>query len=252
MRGAVPTPVPTGAASAQWRVGGDALAFRADPFFAGAISSIVYRGRQYLDASDHGREMQGPVQFGSGECLNPTLAGASRDPPGTTTSRLLAQEANAEGYRSLTRMAFWDRPGQRCSLAPGRKAVALNGTGLSDLTYAQDMHPGYRGRPHAVLDRVVIANTVLRPPASAEVLTAYMPRSFDTFLIYDPLSDRFQIDRALQDVSGERPAPVILSTRDGSAAMGVVGLGGEGRISYAGYRGPEVSKWSLGYDLITG
>jgi hypothetical protein len=238
-------PASAGAVTARWRLGRDVLTLTADPAFAGAISSIEYRGREYLDASDHGREMQGAVQFGRGECLNPTLAGASRDPPGTTTSVLLRQHADANGYRSLTRMAYWDRPGQACMLGPGRKGRAMEPSSLSDLLYALELSPGYRGRAQAVLARVTVTSTEPRPPATVEALTAYLPKAFDTLLVYRDAAGRFAVDHELEDASGERPTPLIVSTADGSAAMGVLALGGEGQASYAGYRGPEVSKWSV-------
>src|SRR4051812_29750731 len=54
---------------------------------AGAISSVVYRGIEHIDQTDHGRELQSAVQFdGLGECWNPTEAGSAADGSGSTST----------------------------------------------------------------------------------------------------------------------------------------------------------------------
>ena len=215
--------------------------------FAGAISSIRFRGREFLDAADHGRELQGAVQFGWGECLNPTLAGASRDPPATSTSQLLSLQAGPGRYRAATRMAFWNRPGEPCALAPGERGAALNRSEVSALVYSQDMTLGYEGHPNAILDRIEVRTPRALPPASVEALTGYMPPAFDTFILYDRQTDRFRTDGALVFQAGERDAPLILATADGRSAMGVIGLPTATEPHYAGFHSATVAKWSLVY-----
>src|SRR5262249_59749765 len=47
---------------------------------AGAIESLQWGDTEFLDAHDHGRDLQSAVSFdGLTECDNPTEAGASRD-----------------------------------------------------------------------------------------------------------------------------------------------------------------------------
>ncbi len=234
-------------ASGIWRVGEEPLRWEAGRGFAGAISSIRFRGREYLDSADHGREMQGAVQFGSGECLNPTLAGASRDPPGESSSQVLSIQAGPARYRTSTRMAFWTRPDQPCTLGPYAQGAGLNRSDVSDLVYSQDMAPGYMGHPNAVLVRVGVDSPHLRPPASVEALTGYMPPDFDTFTLYDLETGRFREDGALRIRSGERDDPLILSTADGRSAMGVIGLSSSTEPHYAGFHSAAVGKWSLVY-----
>ena len=234
-------------AGATWRIRGEPLQLQAGRGFAGAISSIRFRGREFIDAADHGRELQGAIQFGAGECLNPTLAGASRDPPGLSSSQLLSVSASPLSYSAATRMAFWARPGDPCNLAPHVRGVALNQDGVSDLVYSQEMTPGFEGHANAVLVRIDIHSPRGRPPASVEALTGYMPRAFDSFSLYDVRSGRFRPEPALAQASGERDSPLVLSTSDGRAAMGVVGLWASGEPRYAGYHGPDVGKWSLVY-----
>ena len=238
-------------AIAAWRISGEPLQLQAGRGFAGAVSSIRFRGREFIDAADHGRELQGAVQFGSGECLNPTLAGASRDPPGLSSSELLSVSVSPGHYRAATRMAFWARPGATCSLSPGAQGVALNRSAVSDLVYSQEMTPGFEGHANAVLVRIDIHTPQAYPPASVEVLTGYMPPAFDSFSRYDAQSGWFRPDSALAEASGERDTPLVLSTSDGRAAMGVVGLPASVEPRYAGYHAPDVGKWSLVYHEAT-
>ena len=242
-RASEPTPI----AAAVWRIGREPLRIEAAQGLAGAVSSIRFRGREYIDAADHGRELQGAVQFGLGECLNPTLAGASRDRPGRSSSVLLSVSAGPSRYRVSTRMAYWLRPGAPCTPDVGPRTKAPNRTAVSDLVYSQDMTPGYEGHANAVLVRVAIRSREPRPPASVEALTGYMPPDFDTFLLYDAQERTFRQDDALADTSGERDSPMILSTADGRSAMGVVGLPAAVEPRYAGYHSPIVGKWAVVY-----
>ena len=234
-------------ATAVWRIGREPLQLQAAPGFAGAVSSIRFRGREYIDAADHGRELQGAVQFGLGECLNPTLAGASRDPPGLSSSELLSIQADGAHYRASTRMAYWARPGARCTLGPGSQGVAANTTRVSDLVYSQDMASGYEGHANAILTHIDVRSRQPRPPASVEVLTGYMPPDFDTFLAYDEQDRRFREAVALEFRSQERDTPLILATRDGRSAMGVIGLSASLAPHYVGFHSATVGKWSVVY-----
>ena len=44
-------------------IGADALTIRSEPKFAGAISSLTYRGQEYVNSTDHGRLMQGAIAY---------------------------------------------------------------------------------------------------------------------------------------------------------------------------------------------
>src|SRR5690242_16936202 len=58
--------------------------------FAGAIDSLTWNGREFINAYDHGRELQSAVQFnGAVECLNPTEAGSLDDDRGATSTSQL-------------------------------------------------------------------------------------------------------------------------------------------------------------------
>lgn len=59
----------------------------------GAIDSVVWNNREFINAWDHGRELQMAVNtVPFGECFNPTEAGGATDAsgPGTTTKIISA------------------------------------------------------------------------------------------------------------------------------------------------------------------
>ncbi|HEX8570376.1 MAG TPA: hypothetical protein VF699_10705 [Caulobacteraceae bacterium] len=221
--------VPAGALEFEWAIGGEPVRLRSEPWFAGAVSSLTFRGVEFLNAADHGRLLQGAISFErSLECLNPTQAGASRDRPPKTTSRLLWVRVRPDSYGTATHMAYWKRPGEHC----GGARRALNRTALSDTVYTQVLRPGFRGHANAVAHDITFSTGSDRAGAVVEALTAYTPPQFDTFHVYRPDTGRFVVDRTVQRQPGEQPGPVILSTADGSSALGFLALTDEPRPGY--------------------
>ena len=234
-------------ASAAWRVEGSPLEITAGAGFGGAVSSLRWRGREFLDASDHGRLLQGALAFGSeGECLNPTLAGASRDPAGVSTSRLLALRLDGRSLESATRMAFWHHGGEVCQTARGPKARAANADPLSDVVYRQRMTPNFEGRSGAVLDEITLVAAAAHAPATVEALTAYTPAAFSVLYALAPDAGRFVRDDDLRTGPAERTTPLILALPDGSAALGVVSLDAAPHHYEGRYLG-AVNKWNVVY-----
>ena len=244
---ALPTPL-----VATLNLGDGPVTLRSRPQDAGAISSLVYRGKEFIASRENGWLLQGAGGYGLwAECLNPTLAGARYDPPGTTSSRLLATQADRHIYSTLTQMAFWTPPGRRCSDAGGQRRHAVNTTALSDTFYAQTMTAGFRGVARAIEDQVVITTPRPEPIASFEVLTGYMPPGFDRFYAFD-LDSRTLKPLAGKDLTTERFEPLVVSTRDGRSAIGVLAITPSENAHYAAFRNAEVSKWSLVYHFNVG
>ena len=213
--------LPAGPLEARWSIAGEPLLLRSAPAFAGAVSSIQFRGVEHLDASDHGRLLQGAISFdGRGECLNPTQAGASSDGPRRTTSRLLSASAGPAGYVTRTRMAFWLRPGQSCTGEDGRPRAAANRARLSDVIYSQHLTPNWRGQPHAVHHAISFTTAVPRRTAVVEALTVYAPARFSVFHTFD--GQRLVPDPDVAARPGEQPRAVALSTPDGRHAIGFI------------------------------
>jgi hypothetical protein len=203
---------------ARWSVNGEPLVIRSERRFAGAVSSLQFRGVEHLDSADHGRLLQGAISFnGRGECLNPTQAGASRDRR-RSTSRLLASQVGPAEYRTTTRMAFWLRPGQSCTGRLGPEP-AVNAERLSDVLYDQRLTPGWRGHANAVHHQITFTTATPRSSAVVEALTAYTPASFSVVLAFDRASGRLLPDREAQAHPGERDNLVALATPDGRHAI---------------------------------
>jgi hypothetical protein len=218
---AADTPAVSGEGSIRAKAGPSDVVITTTDRLAGAIHSLTWNGREFVDSTDHGRQIQSASNFDCGkpfvpEVFNPTEAGSMSDGVGPkSTSRLL--EYSAEGNRlvTLNRMAFWLRPGQKSAGHP-----ALNGDPLSDHYLAKRVTIGHKNLPHAIEYRV----TFLVPKgeghtfAQFEAVTGYMPAAFGTFHRFDPKVRKL---KPLADGPGEQADPVVLATADGKFAMGV-------------------------------
>jgi hypothetical protein len=82
----------------------------------GAVSSLLWNNREFLDSSDHGRELQSDVNFdGLGECNNPTEAGSHDDAAGFKSSSVVLSmnnNPNTGTLTSTTQMAYFYQPGE--------------------------------------------------------------------------------------------------------------------------------------------
>jgi hypothetical protein len=212
--------------------------------FAGAISSLTWNGVEFIDASDHGRELQSAANFDRApECYNPTEAGSSSD-KFTSSSKLLSISARGNRLESRTRMAFWLPPGQSSPACP----IAKNAVTLSDHELAKTV---------TISGNVIAHDVTFHVPrhyrnAVFEALTAYLPERFNTFWTYDVRSQQL---RPLSDGPGEQPLPVIVATEDRRFALGVYSPslpqparpnGGYGRWRFKDER---VTKWNCVFRL---
>jgi hypothetical protein len=217
---------------------------------AGAIHSLTWGGKEFVDSFDHGRQIQSASNFDCGkdftpEVFNPTEAGSLADGRGaTSTSRLLELGARGNELVTLNRMAFWLKPGEKSAGHPARNAAAL-----SDHYLAKRVTLGYKNLPHAIEYRVtfIVPGGEKHAYAQFEAVTGYMPPDFGTFLRFDARSGKLE---PLSDGPGEQADPVVLSTADGSHAMGVYSPDqpskGFERAGYGRFRfkAAKVVKWN--------
>jgi hypothetical protein len=219
---AVETPsVPTisGDAVIRGAAGGSEIVITTTSRLAGAIHSLTWRGREFIDSLDHGRQLQSASNLDVdgkllNECFNPTEAGCERDMAGpTSSSRLLYLSARDRELVTVTQMAFWLRPGQASGGNP-----ALNTTVLSNHLLEKHVRIGVGEFEHAVRHAITFTLPAdeRHERATFEILTGYMPPEFSTFLGLRP-------DGTLAELGpgpGEQLLPVILATAGGEHAMG--------------------------------
>jgi hypothetical protein len=237
------------------QVNGAQLKILAEPQrFAGAITSLTYRGVQYVDNFDHGRQIQSAFQLdGLGECLNPTEAGSKADAAKPrTTSKILTSSTSGNELRTSTQAAFWLAPGEQYGrdCLPGRaERRAQNRRPLSNYVISRRVSFD-QAIPNLIRFDTKFSFPVAHRSASVEALTAYLPRQFDTFHSFDPQS-RTLTRLHTGDAGALTMQPVIISTADSKNALGVISRDiarrGFDRSYYAYFRfggAGAATKWS--------
>lgn len=191
--------------------------------FAGAIESLTFRGVQFIDIADHGRQMQSAIGLNEwGECYNPNEAGSKADGASFTSHSTLNSiyTSNNILYTS-TRPAFWLAPGEYypggCNPAahPGVN-VAQNTSIPSNYTIARDTR--FSGNLLLINTHFTVPENV--SSASVEALTAYLPASFNVVLQYERVSKTLT-RMPITPGPHYSQSPLILALTNGSSAMGV-------------------------------
>lgn len=246
---------PDGNATIRRKAGASEIVITTTNRLAGAIHSLTWNGKEFIDSFDHGRQLQSAASFDCNlpgkfwaERYNPTEAGSRSDGAGaTSSSKLLSLRAEGNELRTTTRMAFWLAPGQKSS---GR--LALNDKIQSDHLISKHVRIGYQNH-----DNVIEYRTTFTVPkgeqhtfAQFEALTGYMPAEFEKFWTFHPETGKLQ---PIDDGPGEQNRPVVMSTDDGNYAMGVYSpeqpSKGFEHAGYGRFRFPaaKVVKWNCAF-----
>lgn len=212
--------LPSGNATIRGKVGDDEIVITTTKRLAGAIHSLTFRGQEYIDSVDHGRQLQSASNFDVGgpffpETFNPTEAGSRRDGAGdSSSSRLLHLLARGNQLQTTSQMAFWLTPDEKSAGHP-----AKNTTVLSNHTLTKRVQIGFRDIPDVIQYDVTFGLPIgeQHTLAQFEVVTGYMPPVFEKFLKYNSEQGKLE---PLDDGPGEQPWPVVLATADGRHAMG--------------------------------
>jgi hypothetical protein len=225
---------------------------------AGAIDSLKWNDKEFIDSFDHGRQLQSACSFDCGqpgpffaETYNPTEAGSRRDGRGDqASSRVLYQFSHQDNLETTTQMAFWVPPGEKTE-----GHAARNTTLLSNHLLRKRVRIGYRDLPHVIQHDVTFVVPDGEPPhrfAQFEALTGYMPAEFERFSKFNPANGELE---PLSDGPGEQPWPVVLATESGSHAMGIFTpqppLDGFDPIGYGRWRfaAEKIVKWNCVFRL---
>ena len=222
---------------------------------AGAIHSLTWNGQEFINSSDHGRQLQSAANFDAGstirnETYNPTEAGSRRDGAGPrSSSKLLKMTHGTDWLQSTSQMAFWLAPGERSG-----DHLAKNTTVLSNHRLTKRVEIGYRQLPHVIRYQVTfqVPAGEQHQVAVFEALTGYMPARFERFWKFNHRTSQLE---PLSDGPGEQVSPVVLATPDGRFAMGCFtpekSRAHLGSIGYGRFRFPaaKVVKWNCVFRL---
>lgn len=211
------------------------IQIRVSAKYAGAIDRLYWRGVDFVDNADHGRQFQLAGQFkGFGECYNPNEAGNLADMNGPTSSssfQSLSTYNNA--LNTISYGAFWLRPrsyggsanvysSANCTPGwdqPPALADAQNTTILSNYRFLKYVTIGFQGIPNviSVHSQIYIPETVtgmqLTTPAG------FMPSSFSNFWEYN-VSTRSLTPLVVGNET-YRTQPVILENPTSNIALGI-------------------------------
>ena len=233
-----PDPPPSGGYTISKTVGPGSLVIHASDRFAGAIDSLIWMGKEFINCLDHGRELQSASSFDDlGEDWNPTEAGSNMDNDGTgptSTSKLLEVGAVGNVLKTKSQMAFW-KP--------------VNGVKLSNHILTKKVTIGHDASDHVIECLVNFKVTENHSKAKFEPLTGYMPPEFNTFYTFNPAT------RQLARIGHkEQSLPVVLATEDGKYAMGcycpdkqnIAGQSGGGYGAFdSAHLQQNVVKWNI-------
>lgn len=239
---------PSGEAKIRGKAGPSDIVITTTNRLAGAIHSVTWNGKEFIDSGDHGRQLQSAASFGLGnwkdfsaERYNPTEAGSARDSVGPkSSSKLVGLQAKKNELNTIVRPAFWLAPGERDQ----NKLLAFNKTVLSDFLITKQVTIGYKHYAFAIDYRATftIPQTERHTLAQFEAVTGYMPAEFSKFWTLDVKTGDL---KPLSDGPGEQAKPVILSTENGLWAMGAWSPE-QAEKGYGRWRFPEakVVKWN--------
>ena len=230
---------------------GDEIQIRTTSRTAGAIDSLTWMGKEFVNSYDHGRQIQTTAHFnGLGSCYNPTEAGSRSDGIGAqSSSRLLELTATRNSISTRTQMAYWLMPGQQPMNCGPNVRTVRNNTVLSNHILEKEVTIGFHGMPNVVEYKIKYIVPESYALGTFEIVTGYMPVDFEKFWTLDRDTGRVA---SLSDGPGEQNFPVVFSTADERYALGVYNTKlplsswprhGYGRWRFNKAKGPTV-KWN--------
>jgi alpha-tubulin suppressor-like RCC1 family protein len=193
--------------------------------FAGAVSSIKWANKEFINNWDHGRQLSPNYQFFNRFiCYNPYETGSLEDGNSpTSTSKLLSLTASGNRLESTTQMAWYyktfdqnPKPQDYCGDPSQWLPVTPYTTPLSNYQVHKTVTIGYAGIPNVIeyLAEVFIPEPVLKGINNP---TAVLNYDFASVRSYDVVSKDY---RKILISGGEDDRIKVVSTADGNYAMG--------------------------------
>lgn len=221
--------------------------------YGGAISSVIFDNKEFVNNYDHGRQIQIAWSINNlGEALNPTEAGNQHD-HSTSSSILRSMSVSGSTIRTISAPAYWLLPGDKTQKGNRTTYTSVLTNNLIEKTITL----GYKQDPNLVYFQIVVTIPNSADQIQFEVPTGYLVNDFTKHYTFDPE------DRVLKDVSRVLPPntqaikgylnPIILATEDGSFAMGIwvedlkdfSGYGESPFYSFSPIN--QTNKWSIVY-----
>ena len=238
--------LPNGVSQIRARAGKSEIILTTTTRLAGAIHSLTWDGVEFINSTDHGRELQSACSFDNSptanpETFNPTEAGSRKDGAGlASTSRLLKIVAAGNHLRTRTQMAFWLAPGER-----SEGQLARNTNVLSNYVLTKDVRIGFGRWPQALDYRVTftVPKNARHVSAQFEALTGYLPPEFEKFWQFNSRTGKLE---PLGEGPGEIKNPVVLATADGLHAMGIYASPPDQSAT----TGPSYGRWKFKVEQV--
>lgn len=247
-----PRPAPSGKASIRGKASSSEIIVTTTDRLSGAIHSLTWGGKEFVDSHDHGRQLQSAASFDCAavgefwaERYNPTEAGSRANGIGEkSSSKLLRLGVEGTELTTTTQMAFWLAPGEKSFGRP-----ALNDKMLSDHLLSKRVCVGYKKLANVIEYEVTftLPKGERHTYAQFEALTGYMPPEFALFWKFLPDSGKLE---ELDDGPGEQGFPVVFATEGKTHAMGVFSPDqpsrGHEKAGYGRFRfnAEKVVKWN--------
>jgi alpha-tubulin suppressor-like RCC1 family protein len=233
-----------GNASISAPVFGLPLTIRTSSQFGGAISSITWKGKEFVNNWDHGRQISTNASFfNRNECYNPYETGTKEDGQGpTTSSKLLSLTASGNILDSTTQMSWYlstrdPRPGYGDVCGnPAEFLACPPYTGpLSDYKLHKNVSIGFNGIENVIS---YTSDIFIPEPVQKGIvqMTAVSPWEFYSVWTYDVVSKNY---RQIRSLGGEDDSVKVVATADGAYAIGYYSpelLQPYGNGSSGGYR----------------
>jgi alpha-tubulin suppressor-like RCC1 family protein len=216
----------SGDATITGNVLGSPLTLKTTTRYGSAVSSIVWKGKEFVNNWDHGRQLSTNASFFNRyECYNPYESGSRADGNGPTSSaKVLSLSASGNTMTSSTQMCWFlntrePRPGfgEECGDPAEYFWQVPPYTGpLSNYIFKKTITIGFAGISNAIeyLGVLTIPEFVHKGVVQTSAL---LPAEFSTVRTYDIVSKTYRTIRAL---GGEDDSVKVVSAADGQWAMG--------------------------------
>jgi len=217
-----------------WQISGAETVIKFGSTYGAAEYSLIWKGFEFVDSLDHGREIQTAYQLnGLGESYNPTEAGASADPTGSTKTVILSAAANGKVFTSSVHPAFW---------APYQGQVT------SPDTMSKTVTIDWNGIVNCVRHDVAVTMAADYQQAVIEGLTGYVSGALTSVYTYSNGSLTPLATPSNKAVPSN--LPIVMAKPDGSCAMAIYSPM-QSYIAWVNVENAGVGKWDAAWHVVS-